>query len=219
MRGVFVDANESLAVIFERLAKPGDPKVRDPSRSRYNVGSIPRHTRRRRNRHRRSHRAADRHRAEMHGPEARRLSRHRRAQLHESGRARRARHRRSSDQGLWRHRGGRMRHRADVGRRARAGADGPRDARRQLAARRRHAAHRQDAGPDRVRRHRRGSRPDRARQRHARDRLEPDAEEVIPASSSSTLDELLARERRGLAASAVERRDPRLSLARPASRP
>jgi len=33
LRGVFVDANESLAVIFERLAKPGDPKVaihRDP---------------------------------------------------------------------------------------------------------------------------------------------------------------------------------------------
>src|SRR6201990_986092 len=33
VRGVFVDANESLAVIFERLAKPGDPKVairRDP---------------------------------------------------------------------------------------------------------------------------------------------------------------------------------------------
>jgi D-3-phosphoglycerate dehydrogenase len=33
MRGVFVDANESLAIIFERLAKPGDPKVaihRDP---------------------------------------------------------------------------------------------------------------------------------------------------------------------------------------------
>jgi D-3-phosphoglycerate dehydrogenase len=33
MRGVFVDANESLAVIFERLAKPGDPKAaihRDP---------------------------------------------------------------------------------------------------------------------------------------------------------------------------------------------
>ncbi len=28
MRGVFVDANESLAVIFERLAKPGDPAVR-----------------------------------------------------------------------------------------------------------------------------------------------------------------------------------------------
>ena len=28
MRGVFVDANESLAVIFERLAKPGDPPVR-----------------------------------------------------------------------------------------------------------------------------------------------------------------------------------------------
>ncbi len=28
MHGVFVDANESLAVIFERLEKPGDPKVR-----------------------------------------------------------------------------------------------------------------------------------------------------------------------------------------------
>ena len=28
MQGVFVDANESLAVIFERLEKPGDPKVR-----------------------------------------------------------------------------------------------------------------------------------------------------------------------------------------------
>ena len=28
MRGVFVDANESLAVICERLEKPGDPKVR-----------------------------------------------------------------------------------------------------------------------------------------------------------------------------------------------
>src|SRR4029077_3866745 len=28
VRGVFVDANESLAVIFERLERPGDPKVR-----------------------------------------------------------------------------------------------------------------------------------------------------------------------------------------------
>src|SRR5216683_7858420 len=28
LRGVFIDANESLAVIFERLEKPGDPKVR-----------------------------------------------------------------------------------------------------------------------------------------------------------------------------------------------
>jgi len=28
LRGVFVDANDSLAVIFERLAKPGDPGVR-----------------------------------------------------------------------------------------------------------------------------------------------------------------------------------------------
>src|SRR4029079_11142840 len=27
VRGVFVDANEALAVIFERLGKPGDPKV------------------------------------------------------------------------------------------------------------------------------------------------------------------------------------------------
>ncbi len=28
MRGVFVDANESLAVIFERLQQDGDPEVR-----------------------------------------------------------------------------------------------------------------------------------------------------------------------------------------------
>ena len=28
MRGVFVDANEALAVIMERLTKPGDPKIR-----------------------------------------------------------------------------------------------------------------------------------------------------------------------------------------------
>ncbi len=28
MRGVFVDANEALAVIFERLARPGDPEIR-----------------------------------------------------------------------------------------------------------------------------------------------------------------------------------------------
>jgi D-3-phosphoglycerate dehydrogenase / 2-oxoglutarate reductase len=28
LRGVFVDANESLALIFERLEKPGDPKIR-----------------------------------------------------------------------------------------------------------------------------------------------------------------------------------------------
>ena len=28
MRGVFVDANEALAVIMERLEQPGDPKVR-----------------------------------------------------------------------------------------------------------------------------------------------------------------------------------------------
>jgi D-3-phosphoglycerate dehydrogenase / 2-oxoglutarate reductase len=33
VRGVFVDANEALAVIFERLAKPADPEIgihRDP---------------------------------------------------------------------------------------------------------------------------------------------------------------------------------------------
>ncbi|HEY3890722.1 MAG TPA: 3-phosphoglycerate dehydrogenase, partial [Bradyrhizobium sp.] len=33
MRGVFVDANEALAVILERLTKPGDPAIqihRDP---------------------------------------------------------------------------------------------------------------------------------------------------------------------------------------------
>src|SRR5437868_12965077 len=30
VRGVFVDANESLAVIFERLTKPGDPQVTVP---------------------------------------------------------------------------------------------------------------------------------------------------------------------------------------------
>ena len=28
MRGVFVDANEALAVIFERLTRPGDPAIR-----------------------------------------------------------------------------------------------------------------------------------------------------------------------------------------------
>ena len=39
VRGVFVDANESLAVIFERLQKPGDPEVRDPSRSRHHAGA------------------------------------------------------------------------------------------------------------------------------------------------------------------------------------
>jgi D-3-phosphoglycerate dehydrogenase len=41
VRGVFVDANETLAVIFERLAKPGDPPVkihRDPD---INSGQYP----------------------------------------------------------------------------------------------------------------------------------------------------------------------------------
>ena len=43
MRGVFVDANESLAVIFERLEKPGDPKVRihrDPDVSPEQLPSV-----------------------------------------------------------------------------------------------------------------------------------------------------------------------------------
>jgi D-3-phosphoglycerate dehydrogenase len=43
LRGVFVDANESLAVIFERLEKPGDPKVRihrDPDISSSNLPNV-----------------------------------------------------------------------------------------------------------------------------------------------------------------------------------
>ena len=217
MRGVFVDANESLAVIFERLEKPGDPKVRVNLRSRHHLGSIPRDARRRRDRDRRSHGAADRGREEMQRAEARRVSRHRRAQLHEPGRARRTRHRSAPDQGLWRHGGRRMRDRADVGGRARPRQDGPRDARRQLAARRRHAAHRQDARPDRLRRHRRGSRAHRARQRHARHRLEPVAEEASESRirrPRRTAD----RERRRLDPSAAQRRDARADLAPPASR-
>ena len=41
MRGVFVDANESLAVIFERLQKPGDPEVRINRDPDITLGSIP----------------------------------------------------------------------------------------------------------------------------------------------------------------------------------
>jgi len=146
----------------------------------------------------------------MHRPEARRVSGHRRAQLHESGRTRRTRYRSSPDQRLWRHRGGRMRHRADVGGGARHRRDGPRDARRQLAARGRHAADQQDAGPDRLRRHRRGSRAHRARQRHAGDRLEPVAEALFRRRFRQHR-HAAGAERRGVAASVAERRDPRLS--------
>ncbi len=40
MRGVFVDANESLAVILERLEKPGDPEVRIHRDPDITLGSI-----------------------------------------------------------------------------------------------------------------------------------------------------------------------------------
>jgi D-3-phosphoglycerate dehydrogenase len=43
LRGVFVDANESLAVIFERLERPADPKVlihRDPDISSSNLPDV-----------------------------------------------------------------------------------------------------------------------------------------------------------------------------------
>ena len=178
MRGVFVDANESLAVIFERLEKPGDPKVRinrnpDITPDQYPAIldgaeiAIVDHTA-----------LPTDDREAMQRAQARRVPRHRRAQLHEPGRTRRARHRSASDQGLRRHRSRRMRCCADVGSRARHRPDGPRDARRQLAARRCHAAHRQDARPDRLWRHRRRGRPHRAWQRHARGGLEPVAEET-----------------------------------------
>ena len=217
MRGVFVDANEALAVIFERLTKPGDHRGADSSRSRRDAGPIARSARRRRDRDRRSHRAADRYRAQMRWPETCGVSRHRRAQLHEPGGTRRTRHRRPPDPGLWRHGGGRIRHRADVGGGAQHRPDGPRDARRQLAARGRHAADRQDARPDRFRRHRRGSRAHRARQRHARHRLEPVAEEFCRRRVRRSRYAAGAEPRR-LAASVAERRNPRLSLSASASR-
>ena len=44
MRGVFVDANESLAVIFERLEKPGDPKVRVNRNPDISPDNIPRYS-------------------------------------------------------------------------------------------------------------------------------------------------------------------------------
>ena len=186
-------------------------------RCRHQAGSDPRAARWRRDRHHRSHPAADRRRAALQRPETCRVPGHRRAQLHEPGRACRTRHRGSSDQGLWRHRGGRMRDRADVGGGARHRPDGPRNARRQLAARGRHAAHRQDARPDRLWRHRRGSRPHRARQRHAGDRLEPDAEAIfrrrIRRAGSAA-----RRQPRRLAASACSTTKPAASSRANASR-
>ena len=149
----------------------------------------------------------------MRRPEARGVSGHRRAQLHESGRAGRARYFRSPDQGLWRYRGRRIRDRADVGRRARHRPDGPRDARRQLAARGRHATHRQDPGADRLRRHRRGSRPHRARRRHARHCLEP-VNENLSGRPICRSEYAPRRVPCRLAASPIERRNPRLPFAR-----
>ena len=178
MRGVFVDANEVAGRDLRTAGTARRSQGAGQPQSRYHLGPIPRDTRRRRDRDRRPHRAADRRREEMQGAEARRVSRHRRAQLHEPGGTRRTRHRGAPDQGLWRYGGRRMRDRADVGRRARARQDGPRDPRRQLAARRRHATDRQDARPDRLRRHRRRSGAHCARLRHARHRLEPVAEET-----------------------------------------
>ena len=84
MRGVFVDANESLAVIFERLHKPGDPEVRinrDPDIKPEEYPAILDG----------AEIAIVDHTAlptdiakKCAGPEARRVPRHRRAQLHES---------------------------------------------------------------------------------------------------------------------------------------
>ena len=59
MRGVFVDANEALAVIMERLEKPGDPKVRIHRDPDIKPERYARDPRRRRDRDRRPHRAAD----------------------------------------------------------------------------------------------------------------------------------------------------------------
>ena len=84
MRGVFVDANESLAVIFERLTKSGDPEVRihrdpdiTPEQYPEVLGgaeiAIVDHTA-----------LPTDDREEMHGAETCGVPRHRCAQLHES---------------------------------------------------------------------------------------------------------------------------------------
>ena len=60
MRGVFVDANEALADIFERLKKPGDPPVRINRNPDITADQMPGDARRRRDRDHRSHPVADR---------------------------------------------------------------------------------------------------------------------------------------------------------------
>ncbi len=134
MRGVFVDANELLAVIFERLEKPGDPKVlihRNPDITSDHYPAIldgaeiaivdhtalPTDI---------AKKCAGLKHVVFLGTGARSYMNP--EELAELG------HRSTSDQGLWRYRGGRMRDRADVGGRARTREDGPRDPRRQLAA-------------------------------------------------------------------------------------
>ena len=135
MRGVFVDANELLAVIFERLEKPGDPKVRINRNPDIVANDYPKvldgaeiavvdHT-------------------ALPTDVAKQCTGLKHVVFLGTGarsymnpeEAERTRHRRAPDQGLWRHRGRRMRDRADVGSRARHCADGPRDARRQAGMR------------------------------------------------------------------------------------
>ena len=178
MRGVFVDANESLAVIFERLEKPGDPKVRinrdpDIKPEQYpemldgaeiaivDHTALPTEI---------AKKCAGLKHVVFLGTGARSYMNP--EELAELG----------IDVHLIKGYGDTAVAECAIAlmwaARARHRQDGPRDARRQLAARRRHAADRQDARPDRLRRHRRRSRAHRARQRHARDRLEPVAEEA-----------------------------------------
>ena len=115
MRGVFVDANESLAVIFERLEKPGDPEVRinrdpDIKPEQYpeildgaeiaivDHTALPTDI---------AKKCAGLKHVVFLGTGARSYMNP--DELAET------RHRRAPDQGLWRHRRGRMRDRADVG--------------------------------------------------------------------------------------------------------
>ena len=135
MRGVFVDANDSLAEIFERQRKPDDPDVKvnlDPNIKPdqwpallrgAEIGVV-------------DHTAlptdvAKQCKGLKHvvflGTGARSYMNP--EELAET------RHLRAPDQGLWRHRGGGSRDRTDVGLGARDPLDGSRDAARQLAAR------------------------------------------------------------------------------------
>ena len=186
MRGVFVDANEALAVIFERLTRSGDPEVRihrDPDVTPDQLPelldgagiAIVDHT-------------------ALPTEIARKCAGLKHVVFLGTGARSYMNPEELAELGIAVHL---IRGYGDTAvaestialmwaARARHRPDGPRDARRQLAARGRHAADRQDAGPDRLRRHRRGGRAHRARQRHARDRLEPVAEEAIPASNSSS---------------------------------